>query len=140
MAGTLTIHSSGDGSLLAGHSWIEYHRDGEAESTTYGTWGNNPTGKGNGLFKNLEKGRSGDASRSTLIDDEQEKRLLDTVKRYEDKGQGGWKKLNPWSGFAQDAWHSATGEKLGHRRLGISNPSTLKDAINKANGVKKDGG
>ena len=43
MAGTLIIRSNGDGKILSGHNWIEYKKDGESESKTYGTWGNNPT-------------------------------------------------------------------------------------------------
>lgn len=41
--------------MMSGHSWISYTPDGGA-NVTYGTWGNNPTGKGNGLFENLETG------------------------------------------------------------------------------------
>lgn len=137
MAGTLTLHSQGSGDLLSGHSWIEYKRDGDPASTTYGTWGNDPTGEGNGLFRNLEAGKPSDASRTVWINDEQERRMMETITAYEAKGQDGWKYLNPCSGFATEAWQSATGEKLPHRRFGISNPSTLKDSINQANkGVK----
>ena len=132
MPGTLTIHSNGDGSLLSGHSWIEYRRDG-GESHTYGTWGNNPTGEGNGLFKDLEKGRPSDASRSMRISDEQEKVLFAKIKEYEDKGENGWRYLNPCSGFAADAWQTTTGEKLDHRSYGVSNPSKLKQSIEEKN-------
>lgn len=132
MAGTLTINSSGDGSLLSGHSWIEYQPDG-GESKTYGTWGNNPTGKdSNGLHEDLEKGRVADASRTVRLDDEQEKRLLDKIKEYRDKGQKGWGYLSPCSAFAADAWQAATGEKLAHRSGIISNPSKLKKSIEAA--------
>jgi RHS repeat-associated protein len=65
LAGWVTINSSGNGgsSMTSGHSWISYTPDG-GSTTTYGTWGNNPTGHGNGLFENLEAGRTGDASRA----------------------------------------------------------------------------
>ena len=133
MSGMLTIHSSGDGHLLSGHSWIEYKKDGDVESSTYGTWGNNPTGNGNGLFKDLEKGRIGDEHRETMIDDKQEEILFKKIKEYEDKGPDGWKYLNPCSGFASDTWNSVTGEKLQDRNWGISNPSTLKASIKNEN-------
>jgi hypothetical protein len=135
MAGKLTIHSSGDGSLLSGHSWVEYQPDG-GEARTYGTWGNNPTGRGNGLFVDLEKGRAGDASRSVRLDDEQEKKLYAKIKSYQDKGQDGWGYLSPCSAFAADAWQTATGEKLSHRSMGISNPSKLKESIKGAGQAK----
>ena len=52
LEGTMTIYSSGDGgsSMMSGHSWISYQPDG-GNMATYGTWGNNPTGKENGLFE-----------------------------------------------------------------------------------------
>ncbi len=85
LSGTLTIHSSGvgDGSSgsggLSGHSWISYTPDGGI-TTTYGTWGNNPYGMGNGLHENLEQGRQGDASRSMYLNDEQEAALYNVTK------------------------------------------------------------
>lgn len=134
MAGTLTIHSSGDGSLLSGHSWIEYQPDGGA-AKTYGTWGNNPLGEGsnsNGLNVDLEKGKVGDAHRSVRLNDEQEKKLFAKIEEYKGKGQKGWGYLSPCSAFAADAWKTATGEKLDHRSGIISNPSKLKASINAA--------
>ena len=134
MAGTLIIHSNGDGNLTSGHSWIEYQKDGESESHTYGTWGNDPAGNGtNGLFEDLEKGRTSDGSRAVPINDEQEKLLFEKIQTYKDKGNDGWKILNPCSGFAATLWNDVTGEKLKHRKFGISNPSKLKDSIEKAN-------
>lgn len=133
MAGTLTIHSSGDGTLLSGHSWIEYQPDGGAP-TTYGTWGNNPEGLGNGLHENLELGKTSDASRSAHLDDEQEQKLYAVVQQYKGKGEDGWGYLSPCSTFAEDAWEAATGEKLATRSYGIiSNPSKLKDSIEATN-------
>src|SRR5471030_1459534 len=133
MSGILTIHSSGDGSLLSGHSWIEFQKDG-GDHHTYGTWGNNPLGLGNGLHEDLEKGRASDASRNAYITDEQEKRLVSRIEEYKEKGAEGWDYLNPCSGFAADAWETATGEKLTTRSyLIISNPSKLKESILDAN-------
>jgi len=133
LAGTLTIHSNGDGGLLSGHSWIEYQPDG-GESHTYGTWGNDPLGTGhNGLFSDLEKGRTSDASRKARLTDEQEKALFKKIGEYQKSGDDAWGYLNPCSGFAADAWGAATGEKLDHRSGIISNPSKLKESINAAN-------
>ncbi len=133
MAGTLTINSSGDGSLLSGHSWLEYTPDG-GQPTTYGTWGNDPMGLGNGLHENLEAGRVGDVTRTVHLDDAQEARLYDTINQYKAKGADGWEYLNPCSGFAQDAWKNATGETLDSKSYGVvSNPSKLKESIQKAN-------
>ena len=84
MAGLLTIHSTGDGTLLSDHSWIEYTPEGD-KTTTYGTWGNNPQNLGNGLHENLELGRQGDVHRSMHISDEQEKQLFAKIKKYKDK-------------------------------------------------------
>jgi hypothetical protein len=133
MAGKLTIHSVGNGEILSGHSWIEYTPD-NGEPTTYGTWGNNPDGKGNGLFENLELGQKSDASRSTHISDKQEKKLLAKIQEYKEKGENGWGYLSPCSTFAADTWENATGEKLAHRSGAIiSNPSKLKESIIAAN-------
>ena len=137
MAGTLTICSDGDGSLLSGHSWIVYQPDG-AQPTTYGTWGNNPANLGNGLHRNLEAGRVPLSSRSAHLNDEQEAALMKKIKEYDDKGAKGWGYLSPCSAFAADTWHTSTGEKLSHRSGIISNPSRLKQSIEAAN--KGDGG
>lgn len=136
MAGILTIHSSGTGEILSGHSWIEYKPDG-GEAKTYGTWGNNPTGEGNGLFENLELDQPSDASRSMRISDQEEAKLFNKIKEYKQLGQEGWGYLSPCSTFAADAWEAGTGEKLAHRSgMAISNPSKLKSSIDAAN--KKD--
>lgn len=132
MAGTLTIHSNGTGEILSGHSWIEYTPDG-GETKTYGTWGNNPTGEGNGLFENLELGRSSDANRKTHIDDKQEAELYKLIDEYKNKKEDAWGYLSPCSTFAANAWKTATGEKLSHRSGIISNPSKLKKSIEAAN-------
>lgn len=132
MAGLLTIHSSGTGELLSGHSWIEYVPDGGV-AKTYGTWGNNPTGAGNGLFENLELGKTSDVSRSLRIDDAHEAKLMSLIDQYKKEGSEGWGYLSPCSSFADDAWKTGTGESLSHRSGIISNPSKLKESIKAAN-------
>jgi len=132
MAGILTIHSKGTGELLSGHSWIEYVPDG-GKAKTYGTWGNNPTGKGNGLFENIELGMASDESRSIHINDKQEADLMKLIEEYKEKGDGGWGYLSPCSTFAAEAWETGTSESLSHRSGIISNPSKLKESIATAN-------
>jgi RHS repeat-associated protein len=135
LAGVMTIHSSGNGgpSMTDGHSWIAYTPDGST-TTTYGTWGNNPQNMGNGLHENLETGRIGDASRSTRLNDAQEKKFMDVINDYKARGDKGWKFSDPCSTFARDAWKAATGENLNIHWGPISNPTTLKQSIIKANG------
>jgi len=126
MAGTLTIHSTGNGELTDGHSWIEYRR-ANSVIETYGTWGNNPVGTGNGLHKNIELVRTSEAWRTASLNDEQEVRLFAKVQEYAELGASGWSLFNPCSAFAVEAWYAATGERLRHRRYFLfSNPSTLK--------------
>ena len=136
MAGLLTIHSDGlgvDVNMLSGHSWIEYHKDSEPNSRTYGTW-HNPLGQGRGLYENLERNRKGHVRRQVWLTDEQEKKLLAKIDQYKARGRNAWQYGNPCSGFASDAWQAATGEYLNSRLNGvISNPSTLKGAISAAN-------
>ncbi|MNC28446.1 hypothetical protein D3C75_766510 [compost metagenome] len=135
LSGDMTIYSSGDGgaSMMSGHSWISYTPD-NGTTTTYGTWGNNPTGHGNGLFENLELSRSADATRTIHIDDIKEKELYDLIKQYKDKGNDAWKLSSPCSSFARDAWNTAANENLNSNYGFISNPTTLKNAIIDANG------
>ncbi|WP_305880044.1 RHS repeat domain-containing protein [Treponema sp. OMZ 787] len=138
-SGKLTIYSTGN-SLMGGHAWISYTPDDTGVTTTYGTWGNNPTGKGNGLFENLEQNRGAEATRSVHLDDNQERALLKTINDYKEKGKGAWKLFGPCSKFAQDAWDSATGEYLNANTLIIiNNPETLKKSIIKANGNVANG-
>lgn len=136
LSGTLAIFSVADG-LIGGHSWITYTPDG-GTTTTYGTWGNNPSNMGNGLHENLELGRTDGVSRSAHIDDAAEKKLMDKINAYKGKGAKAWKLGSPCSSFARDAWKAGTGENLNSNTLGgigpISNPSTLSKSINKANG------
>ena len=139
LSGTLTIYSTGSG-LMDGHSWISYTPDGGGKTTTYGTWGNNPTGKGNGLFTDIEQGRGADATRSMHLDDAAEKRLMSKIDEYKKKGAGAWTLGGPCSSFARDAWKAGTGEDLNSNILGglgpVSNPNSLRKSIIKANGGK----
>lgn len=89
MSGLLTIRSTGGQGILSGHSWVEYQPDG-GETTTYGTWGNNPRNLGNGLHENLDKGNTAGVSRTVRLDDAQEQRLLETISKYRSKGEDGW--------------------------------------------------
>ena len=138
LSGTLVINavgthngSSGSGGR-SGHAWISYTPDGGA-TTTYGTWGNNPMGLGNGLHENLETGRQGDATRSAYLNDEQEARLYQTIDAYQKMGENGWGYLSPCSSFASNAWENSTGEGLSPYGP-YSNPSSLKNSIIEANG------
>jgi RHS repeat-associated protein len=135
LSGWITIYSSGNGgsSMTSGHSWISYTPDG-AHTTTYGTWGNNPTGNGNGLFENLEAGRTSDAARSMYLDDNAEEALLDKIQLYRNMGQNAWKYGSPCSEFARDAWKTATSESLNSNWGPLNNPTTLKYSIISANG------
>jgi RHS repeat-associated protein len=143
LSGVLAIQAVGshDGSSgsggISGHAWISYTPDG-GTAITYGTWGNNPYGLGNGLHTNLEKGRQGDASRTTHLDDDQEAALLDVINSYEKAGTEGWGYLKPCSSFATDAWNSATGESLSPYGP-YSNPSSLIKSIMNANGGRAHG-
>ena len=123
---------------MSGHAWIAYTPDGGV-TTTYGTWGNNPTGQGNGLFNNLEIDRVGDATRTMHLDDAAEKRLMNEISRYQKKGADAWQFGNPCSGFARDAWKAGTGEGLNANYGPINNPTTLKESIISANGGATNG-
>lgn len=133
LSGTLTIYSSGT-SGLGNHSWISYSSDTTGATTTYGTWGNNPTGSGNGLFTNLESGRGADATRSEHLDDTQEATLLATVDAYKKMGASAWTYGDPCSSFAATAWNASTGEHLSPYRGPVSNPTSLTYSIIGANG------
>ena len=138
LSGTLVIYSSGT-SGLGNHSWISYTPDGSGTATTYGTWGNNPTGSGNGLFTNLEQGRGGDATRSAHLDDSQEASLNQTINGYRSRGEVAWTYGGPCSTFASDAWNNATGEHLSPYWGPISNPTSLTKSITDANGGTPNG-
>jgi len=114
---------------MAGHSWIEYRSD-DGSVVTFGTFGNNPEGLGNGLHQNRELGWDSDASRTVYINAEQEQRLFEKIAEYLQLGQEAWSTFWPCSGFAFDAWKVATGEVLSHRRFWmISNPAALVRSI-----------
>ncbi|RUL70265.1 RHS repeat-associated core domain-containing protein [Dyella choica] len=147
LSGLLVIHSNGlhDGSSgsggTSGHSWITYTPDNGNEMISYGTWGNNPDGQGNGIHEDIEIDRGlgdGDASRSAHLDDDQESDLMDLINAYKKKGKKGWRYLSPCSSFAAKAWKAATGESL--NPFGpYSNPSTLERSIIAANGGQMHG-
>jgi len=91
LEGTLTIHSNGTKSKQFrstsgdGHSWISYIPRGGVEST-WGTYGNNPKGLGDGLHKNLRLGRKGFTTRTAYLSDLGEEELYKTVKLYSLRG------------------------------------------------------
>jgi len=130
-SGVLTIHSNGNG-ILDGHSWIEY-TDENGKKSTFGTWGNNPEGKGNGLHSNLELGQTSEASRTLKLNEQGKENFLNTVNKYKESGTNGWKLEAPCSSFAQECWKASTGEVLNAQLGPISNPTTLKKSIIKAN-------
>jgi len=134
--GKLTIYANGGG-IQGGHAWITYTPT-NGTTTSYGTWGNNPDGKGYGLLKNVELDygmTTAEATRTLDIDDNQEKSLFKTIDSYEKKGSDAWKLLGPCSKFAQDAWQSGTSEYLNANTwVIINNPETLKQSIIEANG------
>jgi len=91
---------------------------------------------GNGLHENLEQNLTPDATRSAHLNDTQEGNFFNTVNQYADMGDSGWSLDNVCSGFAADAWESATGEDL---RPYVNIPATLADAIYFANGAEEVG-
>jgi RHS repeat-associated protein len=144
LSGTLTICSNGanDGASgsggMSGHSWIIYTPDGSSIATTYGTWGNDPAGMGNGLHTNLEQGRQCDTSRSSHVDNNQETNLYNLLHNSLNQGESGWGYFSPCSSFASNAWNTTTGESLNPYGP-YSNPSTLGNSIINANGGVSSG-
>lgn len=146
-SGQITIYSNAGGgdssqNMVSGHSWVTYTSDGTNKTTSYGAWGNNPYGEGNGVLENVEltKGMTvSDSSRTSHIDDNHEKAMFSTIQDYKDRGSSGWMLMAPCSAFAQDAWDSATGEYLNANTSIVNNPQTLKNSIVNANGGKSHG-
>lgn len=132
MSAVLTIHSSLTSDTRFGHSWIEYC-PGAGMAVTYGTWGNNPAGQGNGLLENVEAGYRADTSRTLAISSEQEERLQVILECYRRRGDNAWTLLAPCSAFAAEAWEYVTGERLVHRTAMVSNPTRLAKSILAAN-------
>lgn len=126
----------GDGSFssggTSGHSWIAYTPDG-GTATTYGTWGNNPNGLGNGLHSNLEAGRTGDATRSAHLNDKEEASLYSVIYGTALKGENGWRYSSPCSTFSSETWNRVAGESLSPYGP-YSNPSSSMNSIINANG------
>jgi RHS repeat-associated protein len=131
LSGWLTIYSSGT-SGIGNHSWISYTPDGDT-TTTYGTWGNDPDGLGNGLLTDMELNRSSDASRSEYLNDAQEAALFKLIQKYRKEGSNAWQYSQPCSRFASDAWRAGTGESLNDNWGPVSNPATLTESIISAN-------
>ena len=127
MAGILKIFSNTGADQFLGHSWIEYCPV-DGMPVTYGTWGNAPTGSGNGLFENLELGRDAIACRVAYLSSEQEIRLFEKIAQYKRLGRQAWSFHRPCSAFAADAWYCATGEWLTHRIGPASTPAVLAGA------------
>lgn len=128
MAGILKIHSRAAESGRLGHSWIEYCPI-DGVPVTFGTWGNNPTGQGNGLLVDTEATFKADATRSRIIDYGQEQRLFEVINDYRRRGEQAWTLRAPCSTFAAEAWEYATGERLIHQTALISNPGRLVRSI-----------
>lgn len=123
MVGILKIHSAVAGTLRIGHSWIEYCPI-DGQSMTYGTWGNNPTGEGNSLLENAEPpALLANATRSRVIDHEQERRLFEIIEAYRQRGEQAWTLRTPCSTFAAEAWARTTGEHLVHQTALVSTPA-----------------
>lgn len=132
MYAVLSIHCITEQSSLAGHSWIEYCA-ADGPRTTFGTWGNDPVGKGNGLLQGVELHFTPSHSRTAAIDREQAAKLFVVGARYAALGDAGWTITAPCSAFAAQAWEAATGERLAHRLAGVSTPKTFAAAIATAN-------
>ena len=157
--GTVSICSTVDSESSSavntnGHSWISYdawssYNQGAGEyksnsnETTFGTWGNSPTGKGNGLFENLEKNRqiAFQVKREASLDIQQEKNLFSQVEIFKKQGDGAWKYTFPCSGFASSIWRTLTGEDFTYiNSLGlVVTPANLNEAIYIKNGKSTTG-
>lgn len=137
MSTFLHVHCYVEQGTLFGHSWIECC-PADGYSTTYGTWGNNPNGAGNGMFENVEHERyKASHTRTAVIDDDQMARLRAVIERYRAAGTTAWSLTSPCSAFASEAWEAATGEHLAHRTASISNPGTLARSITAANQAER---
>jgi hypothetical protein len=115
LSGILTLASSGNDSSsfgMQGHAFVAWKPDGGTNVTTYGTWGNDPNGSGNGLHVNLESGWTvpSDETREKHIDDAAEAKFMAIVTSYGNAGSSGWHTWNNCAGFAADAWLAGTGE------------------------------
>jgi hypothetical protein len=140
-SGVLVIHASatGDASSLntSGHAWISYTPDSTGTTTTYGTWGNNPYGLGNGLHENLEAGRTGDATRTVHLTNAQEQALMNKIQEYRDMGEDAWEYTETCADFASKAWESGTSEDVGS--WWWTTPSELRYEIIDRNGGSNHG-
>ena len=145
-SGWLIIYSSGASpganssmGLVAGHSWISFTPNG-GTTATYGTWGNNPGGRGNGLQTNLELYLEAGASRIVYLSDAEQAALMAFIMQVASMGPNGWSLTGPCSSFASAAWDAATNELLNpYGPAGLSNPTTLAASIISANGGQANG-
>jgi RHS repeat-associated protein len=160
LSGTLTIVSTDDGSVSSsffnGHSFIIWKKDptriiGEPafySDQTYGTWGNNPNGLGDGLHMDVELDPwrklmpppPTAATRVAHIDDAAEANLMALIQSYYAQGPGGWSHVWNCAGFAADAWKATTGEdynlrlQVDYLSYGvIMTPARLKAQLSNAN-------
>jgi hypothetical protein len=131
--GTLTISANGEGGGLcgsgglSGHSWLTYTSN-DGTVVTYGTYGNNPCGLGNGLHVDLEINIAAQASRTVVINGAQLSMLHTQLLDFVQMGQRAWGDFYPCSTFSSHIWNVVTGETLSPYGP-YSNPSSLKNAI-----------
>ena len=117
------------------HSWISFQDDSKGVYTTYGTF---PV---KGLQENKEIGRFFTESRTTWLNDVEEKALMDYLKAEREAGDKAWNYLKNCSDFAAGAWQKATGESLDPYalpkakggRATFPTPKRLGGSIRKAN-------
>ena len=133
-AGSLTINSDSNGASsslsTSGHAWLSY-TDDEGTTTTFGTWGNDPGGLGNGLHYNLESGRTSEVSRTVTLTTAQEIQLLGFVKETSERGEDAWGYFDNCAGFAVEGWELITNEDLSG--LLVTTPTILVSNIRKIN-------
>lgn len=145
LSGSLTIVALGNDSSsfgIGGHAFLIWMKDGAAKATTYGTWGNNPRGRGDGLLEGEElvgyTDVPSDCTREKHIGDAAEENLMSLIQRYQDQGSDGWSNFRNCAYFAADAWMAATREDFltlmkRDYLLNLPSPTKLKEEIQKAN-------
>jgi RHS repeat-associated protein len=137
LEGFLTIHASSGFVLGSVHSWLEYNKTGGSGPQTWGTFGNDPYGKGNGLHSNLELGQTGDVTRTLYISDRQEFNLLEIINNIQGEGENAWEIDRNCSFFSSDVWNQVTHEDLNPlNNWNIPTPAALKEKIFIRNGYR----
>jgi hypothetical protein len=138
-AAAVVLREVGLGRGDAGHSWISLELF-EGRTETHGTWGdrNQRRGYEAGYSKDreLRAGAVSDFSRSADITPEQLERFRVFCREMNSLGAKAHTKISPCSWFASTAWEVTTGERLQHRHLGISNPTTVCRSIARFNGYE----